>query len=194
MNLFQKSAVAGALVAATLAVSTAASATVVIVQTPTTPYALAPATLPGDFAIIALADKAATKKTAAVNYFYDFTFDLLGKYDTLMQMQASMKFGKPAVAFPQPISFDLFSGTPTGAHTLLGDSAGTPTAAVLDMILPTGKYYLEAESVAVNKELISGAITPSAVPEPAIWGLMITGFGGLGLMARRQRRMGAVAA
>jgi hypothetical protein len=181
MNLFKKSAIGGALAAAALAISTAASATVIM--TATTPYALSPATPPGDYA-----------KIARTGNVYDFTFDLLGEYDTLMQMQASMKFGKPAVAFPQLISFDLFSGTPLGVHTLLGDSAGTSTAAVLDMILPGGKYYLEAESVAVDKELISGAVTPSAVPEPAIWGLMITGFGGLGLMARRQRRMGAVAA
>jgi hypothetical protein len=27
-----------------------------------------------------------------------------------------------------------------------------------------------------------------AVPEPAIWGLMIVGFGGMGAMLRRQRR------
>lgn len=33
-----------------------------------------------------------------------------------------------------------------------------------------------------------------AVPEPAVWGLMLTGFGMLGLVARRQRRTGALAA
>lgn len=33
-----------------------------------------------------------------------------------------------------------------------------------------------------------------AVPEPAVWGLMITGFGMLGMVARRERRMGAATA
>ena len=40
----------------------------------------------------------------------------------------------------------------------------------------------------------TGSFSAGGVPEPATWGLMITGFGMLGLVARRQRRMGAVAA
>lgn len=35
-------------------------------------------------------------------------------------------------------------------------------------------------------------VSLTAVPEPATWGLMLAGFGALGVAARRRRRMGAV--
>jgi hypothetical protein len=160
---------------AAAAISATASAAVIVTQT--TPYDISPATAPGGYAV----------KNAVAANVYDFAFNLLSTADTLMQMQGSTGAG------PQLISFSLFSGAPSSGSLIAG-SGGTPTAASLDEILTAGAYYLQADSISAPNELISGAVTPSAVPEPAVWGLMITGFGGLGLMARRQRRSGAVAA
>ncbi|MGZ6018434.1 MAG: PEPxxWA-CTERM sorting domain-containing protein [Phenylobacterium sp.] len=36
---------------------------------------------------------------------------------------------------------------------------------------------------------VTGAALAGGVPEPATWGLMIVGFGGMGAMMRRQRRL-----
>lgn len=49
-------------------------------------------------------------------------------------------------------------------------------------------------TLASFKSHSGGNFSADAVPEPATWGLMIAGFGMLGLVARRQRRMGALAA
>ena len=35
------------------------------------------------------------------------------------------------------------------------------------------------------------SIAPSAVPEPAVWAMMLAGFAGLGAVARSRRRQGA---
>ena len=50
----------------------------------------------------------------------------------------------------------------------------------------------EGEVVSAHGYLAASHLTISsaAVPEPATWGLMLIGFGGLGLMARRARRAG----
>ena len=58
------------------------------------------------------------------NKTYDFTFTTLSRtFKTLMQLQASNVF----TAFPEPVSFRLFSGTP-GSSSLIASSGGTATA------------------------------------------------------------------
>jgi len=119
---------------------------------------------------------------------YDFTFSVTGFNDTLAQVQASIK--GPHI---EPISFDLFSGTPTGAHTLLGASTFA-NGANYEQVLGTGSYFLKLGSIVVNKELVSGSIELNAVPEPTTWAMMLVGIGGLGMAMRSSRRKQAVVA
>ena len=44
------------------------------------------------------------------------------------------------------------------------------------------------------RSFATGDFQAAAVPEPATWGLMLVGFGGMGAMLRNRRRMAAVAA
>lgn len=55
-------------------------------------------------------------------------------------------------------------------------AAGVDETAVLDLVAMDDFLYAE----------------PLAVPEPASWALMIAGFGGVGAVARRRRRLAAV--
>jgi hypothetical protein len=81
----------------------------------------------------------------------------------------------------------------------------------LDLTAPfSGDYLLgDPENPVVGEFLVSDGtnavahgyllsdhltITSSAAPEPAAWGLMLVGFGGLGAMARRARRTSPAAA
>jgi hypothetical protein len=43
------------------------------------------------------------------------------------------------------------------------------------------------------RSIVSGYLTISAVPEPATWGLLIVGFGAIGLTLRRSRGRGGIA-
>jgi hypothetical protein len=115
---------------------------------------------------------------------YNFTFTTTGRFDVLAQLQASMF--KPVQ--PQLLVFSLFAGNP-GSGTLVTTSGVPITGPAIDVVLNAGNYYLQiaGADVAQNNELVTGGITLTAVPEPATWAMMITGFGLLGLAARRRR-------
>jgi hypothetical protein len=80
---------------------------------------------------------------------------------------------------------DHYIGGNPGVH-------GTQTV-VLDIPALTGQhslkvFYADRAQVAANLGLSSvGLNTLSGTPEPATWGLMLVGFGGLGAMLRRRR-------
>ena len=117
---------------------------------------------------------------------YNFTFTTTGTFDVLVQMQASMF--RPVQ--PQPLVFSLFKGVP-GSGVFVVSSGAAVTGPAIDQILTAGNYYVQIlpANIAKNNELLTGGLTVTAVPEPASWGLMITGFGLLGLAARRRREM-----
>jgi len=113
---------------------------------------------------------------------YDFTFSLTKAFKTFAQLQLNGA---------APVSFSLFSGAP-GSGSLVFSSGAPSTAPSFSGLLGVGSYYLETVKTTGKTDLISGAISVSAVPEPATWAMMIVGFFGLGAMLRRSRRNGAL--
>lgn len=95
---------------------------------------------------------------------------------------------------------DSFSGTFDGGSTP-SDTAGISDTAWLYTILSgTGRFegatgFLEASGLADARTrptqvaiAFIGNINAPAVPEPATWGLMLLGFGGIGFVMRRSRQ------
>jgi hypothetical protein len=74
----------------------------------------------------------------------------------------------------------LASGSNEGMHSLSG--------------LGTYKYFdfVSTSYYGGKNFLITNLSVTSAVPEPATWGMMILGFGGLGVMLRRRRALAVV--
>jgi hypothetical protein len=60
-------------------------------------------------------------------------------------------------------------------------------AAIVDLDDPVPTFLHFAHGYLAADHL---TVTSSSAPEPATWGLMLIGFGGLGAMARRARRLG----
>ena len=140
MRSFFKFAAASAVVAASLAVAAPASAAVVI-----KPVESGVFTLGNPIGTIA-GIKVSTGNT------YDFTFTLGGTYDVIMQMQATMfKLGA------QIIDFTLYSGVPSSGVALGSSPLQTGTA--LERVLGPGSYYLQVNTIALDKELVSGSIS-----------------------------------
>ncbi|MGH7012048.1 MAG: FxDxF family PEP-CTERM protein [Caulobacteraceae bacterium] len=111
----------------------------------------------------------------------DFSFDLTpSSGNVLQQLQASLRSGS------QSIAFDLYSGTP-GSGTFLGASSPTITGPSLDSNLAPGDYYLQIVTNPPVGSLISGALSVTAVPEPATWAMLLAGFAFVGYAVRRRR-------
>lgn len=111
---------------------------------------------------------------------YDFTFTLLpGAGPVLTQLQASV-----AGPISEPIQFTLYSGNP-GSGAFVDMSTKMVGPSLTDSLNP-GNYYVQVDFIAVNKELLTGGLQVTAVPEPATWSLMLIGFGGMGLALRRR--------
>jgi hypothetical protein len=136
---------------------------------------------------------------------YDFAFTLTGLAagdTTTLQLAAQFKNGGQAIS--EPISFDVFSGTPgaslptpTSSPTWIGGSDNTaPTAPVFTFNLADGAYYIQVTpaQVAVSGEEVSGSLSVSVVPEPTAWILMLLGVGGVGAAVRSRRSLATAAA
>jgi hypothetical protein len=165
-NNFKALAVGVALAASLAAVSPASAVTIV------KPFLGGPFT-GGDLGTIA-----AIKLLKANTY--DFTFTLLpGAGPVLTQLQASV-----SGPVSEPIQFTLFSGTPgSGAFVDMSTLMIGPS---LTDSLTAGSYYVQVDFIAQNKELLTGGLQVSAIPEPGAWALMLIGFGGMGLALRRR--------
>jgi hypothetical protein len=172
MKLSVKSIFAGAALLSAFA-ATAASAALVIVPVPGGPFSLNNP----------LAGLPATALLKANTYDFTFTMALpLNGSASTVQIQAQAQRS----GVNEPITFDLYSGTPsTGAYLL---TSSTGTNANLTFNASPGPYYLQVTPsyIVSNKEALSGTILTSTVPEPAAWALMLVGFGGLGVALRRR--------
>lgn len=130
--------------------------------------------------------------TAGTSSLGDFTYST----STCLSLGGVTSFGTFIIDF----GADRFNGTFDGGSTPT-DIAGISNTSWLFTILGgTGRF--EGASGTFNgtgvtdartrPSLVSidfvGNVAAPAVPEPATWGLMILGFGGIGLALRRKRR------
>lgn len=117
----------------------------------------------------------------ADTYDFTFTIDTPVAGVTQLQLQAQTELTHAA----EPISFDLYSGTPTGTHSLIAASP-VSTSSVLSELLTPGAYFVQVtpSQIAVNKEVDSGSLIAASVPEPASWALMLIGVGAIGAALR----------
>jgi PEP-CTERM motif len=92
--------------------------------------------------------------------------------------------------------FTAGSGTPTGWTTVLGAGGRVPSGDTgLQALATTGssavsRFWLVGASLgSTNDEFkISSLTVTAAVPEPATWGMMLIGFGAIGMASRSRRR------
>jgi opacity protein-like surface antigen len=89
------------------------------------------------------------------------------------------------IAFHQT-QFDPSEVWELAANAIIG--AGAHTITVHGNVVSLSEDRIPAASYAGNLNL-----APVAVPEPATWGLMIMGFGGMGAVLRRRRQATAFA-
>lgn len=119
----------------------------------------------------------------------DFTNDVAGLY--------SITFGTSSPSID--ILTAVLTGT-AGTFNLTGplgpDSIVNEQFNLAQMFLPVGSYTFTTTGTRIGDQEggIAGTLTVnSAVPEPATWGLMLLGFGGMGFSMRRNRRRTAIA-
>ena len=125
---------------------------------------------------------------------YNFTFTLVppidGNTDTQVEAQVETKAG----GSPEPIRFDLYSGTPSGSHSLKGTSP-LEVSSFLALDLAPGNYFIQIKPsyITANNEVDSGTVI-TAVPEPAGWALMIVGVAAIGGALRARPRPASIEA
>jgi len=82
------------------------------------------------------------------------------------------------------------SVTLNGQTFNVGDAGKNEFRFIDDLSVTSGEQTLIVSGTSAGNGSYSGTIAfaPRAVPEPATWGLMILGFGGIGAMTRSRRR------
>lgn len=87
--------------------------------------------------------------------------------------------------------FDLLTASTYNASFVTANGGTTASAeSALLSALASGKAYLNIHTTAFPSGEIRGFLV--AVPEPATWGMMLLGFGAIGLAFRRRRSLAAV--
>lgn len=166
-----KTLLAGAAVASTLVAVSAASAAVII-----TPFTGGPFSLNNPLGTIP-----ATKMTTSNTY--DFTFSLAMPLGTGSSVQLAAQKLIHGSSVPELIQYSLYAGTPgSGVFQSQSSLDFAPTVAFTPTV---GNYYVQVDYISASGEVAGGTIT-SSVPEPASWGMMLVGFGALGVALRRR--------
>lgn len=122
--------------------------------------------------------------------FFSFTLPAAFVYDTSAHASnyklSSTKNAKDITV----LEFEVYD---TDGNLLLDTSASSPVGTIgSDFIgtLTAGKYYIEIEGSALatgGKVGINVLASPTAVPEPSAWAMMVAGLGMLGYMSIRRR-------
>jgi hypothetical protein len=90
----------------------------------------------------------------------------------------------PGGNFVNPANGDQFSGLTNGIFSIFGDD-------ITGFSLTSSRNSFEIDDFAVRGGI--NPLTGGAIPEPAVWAMMILGFGGVGAMLRRKRALARVA-
>jgi hypothetical protein len=168
---------------AALAMGSAASATITIVQ-PTTVNVQGPTTLNSIDVTFGVTD------TDAVSPFVEtvsWTNDLAGVYNFRLFTNTDTANGPGDVDFS---SAYLTGGGILNPINLLADPSNTDLAETLRLNglgLAAGTYTLTIEGTRGSASIFGGHIDFSAVPEPGTWAMMLLGFGAIGWQLRRRR-------
>ena len=87
-----------------------------------------------------------------------------------------------------PVTVSYVGGGSLGTFTPLSDSFGAVTSGRFTATATTGDINFSVASNAGDSDIGIDNVSVSAVPEPAIWAMMLLGFFGLGAMVRVARR------
>ncbi len=82
-------------------------------------------------------------------------------------------------------------GISTSFNVLEGDSASASLYGIIDDFEPA---YFQLDPGQTGGFIGDSLPSPSSVPEPSTWAMMLIGFGGLGFLAYRRQQRAAIAA
>jgi hypothetical protein len=112
----------------------------------------------------------------------DFTFSLVQPLkNASVSVQLTAQKLVNHVSTPELIQFTV-SG-PGGGLPAQSSQDFSPTVA---FSAAEGDYTVHVDYFAVQGETIGGTLTVSSAPEPATWGMMLVGFGAMGVVLRRR--------
>jgi hypothetical protein len=115
---------------------------------------------------------------------------------------ATIFLTEPAAETGEPLLFGLYSDAFTisdvnGHLNIYFMSAGATSAEqnmfvtdAVTFVLPETGSFQDVSSFFGQSPGFAQVLSDAAVPEPATWGLMVLGFGGLGALLRMRRRQG----
>jgi len=113
----------------------------------------------------------------------DFNNTLGGDY------YASLTTASPNVFFTTLTIYALVGGVPTGSALMEYMGGPTHSISLLPASFAAGDYRLSFGGTTSGGGGEGGTLSFfQAVPEPGTWGMMLLGFGGIGLAMRRRRR------
>lgn len=132
--------------------------------------------------------------TAADDGLSNLSFALTDPTQGFTEVEFNL-FGSRASATMGTLTFTDQSGTVFNQDVTIGNGQNFVSARAIDnQVIANVSFTLNGDIPDVRQvrlggftELNNGGGLPSGVPEPAMWGLMIAGFGGIGVAMRRRR-------
>lgn len=119
---------------------------------------------------------ASNPSTAVTNFTYTLGGNLLGLSLDSITFYSSADFGMFKLTLSNGVNLNFFDA----AQTDIGSTG----------VLSTGTWNVEVESyIGPFDTRVHGTGVVAAVPEPSTWAMMIFGFGAVGFMAYRRRRV-----
>ena len=173
-----------ALASASLATASMANAAVMVTGSTSTINNPTPTATTADNGAVSINFGSNPATSPTFSDSFTFTNTLAGLYTILVTTtDSALTFTGGSLTGTGGVNLALTPGTSSVTGTSILGRAATQLGA--------GTYTL---SLTGNNPVVGGSyagtafITPAAVPEPATWGMMLLGFGGIGFAIRRKRR------